>query len=107
MAQVLNVTPTELVAALVARRTDLQQRLRTGTLGEMWARAAEVDPLVGGAWPESSRPALLPLVGITAVKQMAALHLSQLEAAYRRARVLLVVGRRPKDGRAYRPCPRG
>lgn len=97
MAQVLNVTPTELVAALVARRTDLQQRLRTGTLGEMWARAAEVDPLVGGAWPESSRPALLPLVGITAVKQMAALHLSQLEAAYRRARVLLVV-RSPRWG---------
>lgn len=97
MAQVLNVTPTELVDALVARRTDLQQRLRTGTLGEMWARAAEVDPLVGGAWPESSRPALLPLVGITAVKQMAALHLSQLEAAYRRARVLLVV-RSPRWG---------
>jgi glycosyltransferase involved in cell wall biosynthesis len=97
MAQVLDITPNELVDALVARRTDLQQRLRTGTLGEMWARAAEVDPLVGGAWPESSRPALLPLVGITAVKQMAALHLSQLEAAYRRARVLLVV-RSPRWG---------
>ena len=91
MAYVLNVSRDELVDTLVERRTDLQQRLRTGTLGKMWARAAEVDPLVGGAWPESSRPALLPLVGITAVKQMAALRLSQLEAGYRRARVLLVV----------------
>ena len=91
MAYVLNVSRDELVDTLVDRRTDLQQRLRTGTLGKMWARAAEVDPLVGGAWPESSRPALLPLVGITAVKQMAALRLSQLEAGSRRARVLLVV----------------
>jgi glycosyltransferase involved in cell wall biosynthesis len=91
MAHVLNVSPDELVDALVERRTDLQQRLRTGTLGNMWARAAEVDPLVGGAWSESSRPALLPLLGITAVKQMAALQLSQLEAGFRRARVVLVV----------------
>ena len=91
MAYVLNVSRDELVDTLVERRTDLQQRLRTGTLGKMWARAAEVDSLVGGAWPESSRPALLPLVGITAVKQMAALRLSQLEAGSRRARVLLVV----------------
>jgi glycosyltransferase involved in cell wall biosynthesis len=97
MAEVLNVLPSELVDALVERRTDLQQRLRTGTLGEMWAKAAEVDPLVGGAWPESSRPALLPLAGPTVVQQIAALHRSQLEAGFRRARVLLVV-RSPRWG---------
>jgi glycosyltransferase involved in cell wall biosynthesis len=97
MAQVLNVSPSELVDALVERRTDLQQRLRTGTLGEMWAKAAEVDPLVGGAWPESSRPALLPLAGATVVQQIAALHRSQTEAGFRRARVLLVV-RSPRWG---------
>ena len=97
MAHVLNVLPGELVDALVERRTDLQQRLRTGTLGEMWAKAAEIDPLVGGAWPESSRPALLPLAGPTVVQQIAALHRSQLEAGFRRARVLLVV-RRPRWG---------
>jgi glycosyltransferase involved in cell wall biosynthesis len=97
MAHVLNVSPNELVHALVERRTDLQRRLRTGTLGKMWARAAELDPLVAGAWPESSRPALLPLLGITAVKQTAALHVSQLETGFRRARVLLVV-RGPRWG---------
>jgi glycosyltransferase involved in cell wall biosynthesis len=91
MANVLDISPSELVEALVDRRTDLQQRLRTGKLGEAWARAAEVEPLVGGAWPESSRPVLLPLVGITAVKQMAALHLSHLQAEFHTARVLLVV----------------
>jgi glycosyltransferase involved in cell wall biosynthesis len=93
MAQVLDLSPNELVDALVERRTDLQQRLRTGKLGQMFARAAEIDPLVGGAWPECSRPVLLPLAGGTAVKQMAALHASQVEAGFRRARVLLVVHR--------------
>jgi glycosyltransferase involved in cell wall biosynthesis len=93
MAHVLDRSPNELVDALVERRTDLQQRLRTGKLGQMFARAAEIDPLVAGAWPESSRPALLPLAGVTPVKQMAALHASQVEAGFRRARVLLVVHR--------------
>ena len=36
MAYVLNVSRDELVDTLVERRTDLQQRLRTGTLGKMW-----------------------------------------------------------------------
>ena len=61
MAQVLDLSPNELVDALVERRTDLQQRLRTGKLGDMFARAAEIDPLIGDAWPESSRPFLLPV----------------------------------------------
>jgi glycosyltransferase involved in cell wall biosynthesis len=97
MAHVLDLSPNELVDALVERRTDLQQRLRTGKLGEMWARAAEIDPLVHGVWPESSRPVLLPLAGVTPVKQMAALQASQVEAGFRRARVLLVA-HRPRWG---------
>jgi glycosyltransferase involved in cell wall biosynthesis len=91
MANLLNLSPNELVDALVERRTDLQRRLRTGKLGEMFARAAETEPLVGGVWPQSSRPILLPLTTVTAVKQMAALHASQVAAGFRRARVLLVV----------------
>jgi glycosyltransferase involved in cell wall biosynthesis len=91
MAQVLDVSPHELVDALVERRTDLQQRLRTGKLGEMFARAADVDPLVSNVWPEASRPVLLPVTSAVTVMQMAALHASQAEAGFRRARVLLVV----------------
>jgi glycosyltransferase involved in cell wall biosynthesis len=97
MANVLNLSPSELVDALVERRTDLQRRLRTGKLGEMFARAAEVDPLVGNVWPESSRPVLLPLSSPTPVKQMAALHASQVEAGFSRARVVLVI-RKPRWG---------
>jgi glycosyltransferase involved in cell wall biosynthesis len=91
MAQVLGVSLQELVDALVERRTDLQQRLRTGKLGEMFARAADVDPLVSNVWPEASRPVLLPVTSAVTVMQMAALHASQADAGFRRARVLLVV----------------
>ncbi|HEX5467581.1 MAG TPA: glycosyltransferase [Gaiellaceae bacterium] len=91
MANVLDLAPDELVDALVERRTDLQRRLRTGKLGEMFARAAEIDPLVAGAWPECSRPSLVPMTTAITVRQMAALHASHAEARFRRARVLLVV----------------
>jgi glycosyltransferase involved in cell wall biosynthesis len=91
MANILNLSPNELVDALVERRTDLQRRLRTGKLGEMFARAAEIEPLVGRVWPESSRPVLLPLTSMTPVRQMVALHASHVEAGFHRARVLLVV----------------
>lgn len=97
MAQVLDLSPNELVEALIERRTDLQQRLRTGTLGDMFARAAEVDPLVAAVWPESSRPVLVPVTRSITVKQMAALHASQENAGFRRARVLLVI-RKPRWG---------
>jgi glycosyltransferase involved in cell wall biosynthesis len=108
MAQVLDLSPHELVDALVKKRTDLQQRLRTGKLGEMFARAADVDPLVSNVWPEASRPVLLPVTSAITVRQMAALHASQAEAGFRRARVLLVVhkprwggGRRMEGHIAY------
>lgn len=97
MAHVLDLSPNELVDALVERRTDLQQRLRTGKLGEMFARAAEIDPLVAAVWPESSRPILLPVTSLATVRQMAALHASQVEAGFHRARVILVV-RKPRWG---------
>lgn len=97
MAQLLGRSPHELVDALIERRTDLQQRLRTGKLGEMFARAAELDPLIGNAWPEASRPVLLPAWSPATVMQMAALHRSQTEAGFRPARVLLVV-HRPRWG---------
>ena len=91
MARVLSLAASDLVDALVQRRTDLQERLRTGKLGEMLARAAEIDPLIGDVWPESSRPVLVPVTTEITALQMAAIHLAHVEAGFRRARVLLVV----------------
>jgi glycosyltransferase involved in cell wall biosynthesis len=91
MTGILGLSANELVDALVERRTNLQERLRTGKLGEMLGRAAEIDPLVADVWPESSRPFLVPMTSEITVMQMAALHASQVEAGFSRARVLLVV----------------
>jgi glycosyltransferase involved in cell wall biosynthesis len=90
MARVLEMTPAELADHLGAVREDLQDRLRTGTLGEMFARAADVEPLIGDAWPESTHPMLPPMIRGT-VDQVAAIHTCQEAAGFTRARLVMVI----------------
>lgn len=91
MAPVLGLEPGELAAELARVRLDLQERLRTGTLGEMFARATEVEPLIGEAWGATTRPQVPPLVWPVAVDQVAATYACQQAAGFDRARVLLVI----------------
>ena len=91
MASVLGMQPQELVDRLAATRTELQERLRTGALGEMFARAAEVEPLIGDVWPESTQPMLPPLNSAATVDQVAAIHACQQAAGFARARLVLVI----------------
>jgi glycosyltransferase involved in cell wall biosynthesis len=93
MAPVLGMTPGELAETLAGLRSDVQERLRTGTLGAMFARAAEVEPLIADVWTETTRPTIPPLVGPDVVDQVSALHTSQQEAGFRRARVVFVIKR--------------
>lgn len=90
-AGVLGVSPIELVDQMAERRADLQERLRTGKLGQMFARAAEIDPLVAGAWPEMTRPKLLPFRDEQATRKLGTIHAAQAEAGHRRARLVIVV----------------
>lgn len=96
VAPVLGLEPGDVVERLVARRADLQQRLRTGRLGEMVAKAALVEPLVGAAWPAMTRPLLLPLTTGTVTAGISALHRAHEAAGFRRARVVLVVNQARK-----------
>ncbi len=91
MAPVLGRTPAELAAELGSLRSDLRQRLRTGRLGEMMARAAEIEPLVADAWPETTRPRIPPFFSDTTSAQVHAVHSCQQAAGFARARVLLVI----------------
>lgn len=91
MAGVLGTTPADLAETLAATRSDLERRLLTGTLGEMLADAAEVEPLIGEAWPEIVRPLLPPLDRPVTVAQVVALHRAQQVAGFRRARLVLVI----------------
>jgi hypothetical protein len=91
MARVLGMKPQQLADLLGATRTDVQDRLRTGTLGEMFARATEVEPLIGGVWPESTQPLLPPVTSPGTVDQVSVVHACQQAAGFTRARLLLVV----------------
>ncbi|WP_432477412.1 hypothetical protein [Nocardioides sp. GXQ0305] len=97
IAPVLGLTPGEVTERVVARRRDLQQRLKTGRLGEMVAKASELEPLVGAAWPAITRPMLMPLTSPAVVTGMSALHRAHEAAGFRRARVVLVVNQARRD----------
>ena len=91
MAGVLGMEPAAVVAELQAVRLDLQERLRSGTLGDMVARAAEIEPLIGDIWPETARLRIPPFATDISAHQVAAIHSCHAQAGFRRARVLLVV----------------
>lgn len=91
MAGVLGLDVADLVGELQALRLDLQQRLRTGTLGEMIAKATEIEPLIGDVWPETARMRVPPFATDISALQVAAIHRCHEQAGFRRARVVLVV----------------
>lgn len=93
MAEVLGLPPAYMVDLVAERRRDLQQRLRTGTLGEMFARATEIEPLIGDVWTEISDPKLLPLSQEKVVDEITAIYRAQRAARFRRARIVLVINR--------------
>lgn len=90
MAGVLGRTPAQLADELATVRTGLQERLLTGRLGEMFARAEEIEPLIGDVWPMVARPIIPPCHSETTAAQVGALHAVQQTAGFRRARVLIV-----------------
>ena len=93
VADTLDLEPRQVAELAAARRRDLTERLRTGRLGEMIARAAEVEPLVGEAWTEIARPRLLPLSAPAVVEAFSAIHEAHEAADFRRARLVFVVNR--------------
>lgn len=101
MAPALGLTPAQIVEELVAVRADLNERLRHGTLGEMFAKAAEIEPLIGAAWPEAARARLVPLGAKIITRQVGAIYECHRQAGFRPAR-LVVVTNRPRWGAGRR-----
>lgn len=90
VAPVLGIEAGTLADTLAETRSDLQERLRTGTLGEMFARAAEVEPLIADAWTDTTSPLIPPMVGPNVVDQVVAMHACQQAAGFAGARLVLV-----------------
>lgn len=91
LAQVLGVTPAAVADALAERRSDVHRRMMHGRLGEMFAKAAEVEPLIGELWPETARPRMMPIPWLVVADQLGALHASQEALEFRRCRIVLVL----------------
>ena len=89
MANVLGLEPDDVVRELVTTRSDMMGRLRAGELGRMFAKAAEIEPLIGAVWGETAKTRLLPLGGKFIVGQTTAIYACQAQADFRRARIRL------------------
>lgn len=92
LAPVLGREPQEVVELLAAKRADLRERFRTGTLGEMLAKAVEVEPLLGDAWKEATSPKIQPFVNDDVARVIAAVADAQEQAGFQRARLVMVIG---------------
>lgn len=92
LAKVLGTSREDVARNLSERRSDVQERLHHGKLGEMFAKAVEVEPLIGDLWPETARPRMMPIGWLVVADQLGALYASQEALGFRRARVVLVVG---------------
>lgn len=101
MAPVLGLTPARLAEFLAEQRSDLQHRLRHGVLGEMFAKAALVEPMIGEAWVETTRPKMTPVPTRLVADQVGAIHACHEAAGHSRARVV-VLADAPGSPRATR-----
>lgn len=93
LAPVLGLTPQEVAEEIAALRDDMTERLRTGTLGAMLARAAELEPLIGEVWPATTEVHQIPFRNEFVARATAAIHAAHDDAGLRPARLVLVVGR--------------
>jgi hypothetical protein len=93
MSEIIGRPPDEVQRLLQAQRRDLRQRLEHGTLGEMVAKAAELEPLIAHAWGEALQVKMPPFHSDEVVAQVVAMHRLHQAAEFRRARFVVVLNR--------------
>ncbi len=93
LSQMLDKRPQDVQERLSASRADLRARLDHGILGDMVAKAAELDPLISHTWPEAFKVKQPPFHSDPVVSNVVALRRLQEAAQLRRAKVVLVVNR--------------
>lgn len=94
LAPLLGLEPQQVVDQIVQLRTDMMQRLRTGILGEMYAKAVELEPLIGAAWVQTvAQTKQLPFRNEHVTRAVAGIHSCHEAAGFRRARIVMVTNK--------------
>lgn len=100
-AGVLGLEPAQIVDEAIAMREDMYDRLRNGVLGKMYAKAAEVEPLIAETWPATAQAQQLPLRGEQVGRAVGLIASCQADAEWRRARVVMTADTRAGAAEYY------
>lgn len=100
-AEMLGLAPEEADRMLAGRRADMRARLEHGKLGEMVAKACEIDPLVGGSWTAAMECRIMPFTSDGLVSALVAMRRLHEAAQMRPARFVILVNR-PRWGAGRR-----
>ena len=87
----LNLLPSELERSVADRKRDIRERLRSGELGQMVAKAEQYDPLVKHVWLAALNPGISPIRSPGWTHQIAAMDRLQESAGWRRAKVAVLI----------------
>lgn len=93
LAKILGQDPAELQEELIHVHSSVQDRLENGVLGEMVAKAAELDPLIAHSWPAALKVKIAPFHSNDIVARIVALNKLQKDADFKRAKYVIVLNR--------------
>lgn len=91
MCQILGREPREVEDDLTARHKDLRDRLENGVLGDMVAKAAELEPLIAHSRREIVSAKIPPFHSPPVMNEVVATHRLHEEAEFCRAKAVVVI----------------
>lgn len=91
MCEIIGRNPREVQRLLTEKREDLRARLERGVLGEMVAKAVEMEPLIAHSWRQAFQVKLPPFHSDEVVNQVVARHCVHKQANFRRAKAVVVI----------------
>ncbi|WP_415714097.1 glycosyltransferase family 4 protein [Roseibium sp.] len=93
LCEIVDKSPHEVQEILTRKRQEMRERFEYGTLGEMVAKAAQIEPLISHTWPEALQVKFPPFNVEPAVKKLNAFCRLQKAAKFTKAKVVFVINR--------------
>ena len=92
LCEIIGMEPARAQEELISIHKDVRARLAHGKLGEMVAKATELDPLIAHSWPAALEPRIAPFHSDAVVGRIVALNTLQKLAEFKKARFVIVLG---------------